>query len=72
MNTSKSNPVCEADRIIERAKQAATQHSPNRDSQYAYLSGYLMSELRLAYITIENARTELRALQQELNSIGEI
>jgi hypothetical protein len=64
--------MSEADKIIAHAEKAAKAHSPNADMQYAYLSGYLMSELRIAYNIIDNARDELRTLQQELNSIGEI
>jgi len=63
--------MSEADKIIQTAKKAAKQHTTNIDSQYAYLSGYLMSELRIAYNIIDNARDELRTLQMELNSIGE-
>ena len=63
--------MSEADKIIQAAKEAAKQHSTNIDSQYAFLSGYLMTELRIAYNIIEDAKSELRTLQQELNSIGE-
>ena len=63
--------MSEADKIIANAEKAAKAHTTNIDSQYAYLSGYLMSELRIAYNIIDNARDELRTLQMELNSIGE-
>ena len=63
--------MSEADKIIQAANEAAKQHSTNIDSQYAFLSGYLMTELRIAYNIIEDAKSELRTLQMELNSIGE-
>lgn len=72
MNTDKKNFLNEVDKIVERGREEAKKHSEELGSQYAYLSGFLIGELHHAYITIEHARDELRALHQELNSIGEI
>ena len=72
MSTETKSFQSEAQRIIDIAIKAAQDHSPNLDSQNAFLSGYLMSELRAAYHIIENARDELKIVQQQLNSIGEL
>ena len=62
----------DADTLIKKAEDAAKAHSDRIDSQYAFQVGYLKGTIRELCAIIECTRMELKRVNQELNSIGEL
>lgn len=61
-----------AEKLIQEAIDASKKHSDQLDSQLAFQVGYLKAIIANLCYTIESTRDELKLVQQELNSIGEL
>lgn len=61
-----------ADELIQEAIDASKQHSDQLDSQLAYQVGYMKAIISNLCYTIQSTQDELRLVQMELNSIGEL
>lgn len=61
-----------ADKLIQEAIDASKKHSPNLDSQLAFQVGYMKGLINQLCYTIESTQDELKLVQMELNSIGEL
>ena len=62
----------DAETLIKEAEEAAKKHSDKPDEQYAYQAGYLKGTITELCAIIECTRMELKRVNQELNSIGEL
>lgn len=61
-----------ADKLIQEAIDASKKHSPNLDSQLAFQVGYMKGLINQLCYTIESTQDELRLVQMELKSTGEL
>ncbi len=60
------------DKLIQEAIDASKQPSPHLDSQLAFQVGYMKSIISNLCYTIESTRDELKLVQMELKSTGEL
>ena len=58
--------------IFNLAKNAAKAHSDKIDEQMAFQVGFLKAHITMMCDILDNTRSELKRVQQELNSIGEL
>ena len=61
-----------AEELIQEAVKASKNHSDQLDSQLAFQNGYMQAIIRNLCYIIESARDELKIVQEQLNSIGEL
>jgi hypothetical protein len=60
------------DALIQQAIDASKKHSTTLDSQLAFQVGYMKGIINNLCYTMQNVQDELKLVQQQLNSIGEI